>query len=426
MAEARTTATARGARPRTEQFRLLAVGTSWPPETFIGNLFRGLADAGAAVTIACDAEPRADWLPHERVDWLRTHPRKGSASARMARTALATARALAVGWDDARSFGEYARSRSSWPERLRAWDGLLPYAGRRWDLVYFPWNTAAIAHLPLFDAGSPVIVSCRGAQVNVAPHNPERQSIRDGLGATFERAAAVHCVSEAVLLEAVRCGLDRRKAFVIRPAVDEVFFAPPRSRASADVLRVTTTGSIIWRKGFEYALQAVRHALDRGAGVRLDIVGDGPERQRVLFTIDDLGLREHVRLLGNLPPDRVRERLHDSDAFLLSSLSEGISNAALEAMACGLPVVTTDCGGMREAVTDGVEGFVVPVRDADAMGRALARLAAEPEARLRMGKAARDRVVRQFTLKRQIGEFMALCARACRSGSSDPHLHGGT
>jgi len=94
--------------------------------------------------------------------------------------------------------------------------------------------------------------------------------------------------------------------------------------------------------------------------------------------------------------------------FLLSSLSEGISNAALEAMACGLPVVTTDCGGMREAVTDGIEGFVVPVRDPEAMAEALLRLWKDPELRRRMGEAARERVLREFRLDQQISAFLAL------------------
>ena len=118
--------------------------------------------------------------------------------------------------------------------------------------------------------------------------------------------------------------------------------------------------------------------------MRFEIIGDGPDRQRVLYTIHDLGLQECVRLLGKLAPDEVLHRLQQADAFLLSSLSEGISNAALEAMACGVPVVTTDCGGMREAVTDGEEGFVVPVRDAESMANALMKLAGDAGLRERM------------------------------------------
>ena len=94
--------------------------------------------------------------------------------------------------------------------------------------------------------------------------------------------------------------------------------------------------------------------------------------------------------------------------FLLSSVSEGISNAALEAMACGLPLVTTDCGGMREAVRDGIDGFVVPLRDPRAMAAALARLARDEGLRQTMGNAARQRIVEHFSIETQIARFQAL------------------
>jgi glycosyltransferase involved in cell wall biosynthesis len=140
----------------------------------------------------------------------------------------------------------------------------------------------------------------------------------------------------------------------------------------------------------------------------LEIIGDGPEHQRLLYTIQDLGLEGSVRLRGRLSPTGVRQRLQAADAFLLSSLSEGLSNAALEAMACGLPVVTTDCGGMREAITDGIEGLITPVRDAAALALALERLWQIPDLRQRMGEAGRRRILSDYTLKRQIDQFVDL------------------
>src|SRR5262249_52987224 len=168
-----------------------------------------------------------------------------------------------------------------------------------------------------------------------------------------------------------------------------------------------------------FALTAVARLAERGVPVRFEIIGDGPERQRVLYTAHDLGLGGSVGLLGGLDPERVRDRLRSADCFLLSSLCEGISNAVLEAMSCGLPVVTTDCGGMREAVRDGEDGFVVPVRQTRAMSDALAALAADAGLRRRMGASARERVVSDFGLDRQVGRWGALCRAAAerRSGA---------
>jgi glycosyltransferase involved in cell wall biosynthesis len=292
----------------------------------------------------------------------------------------------------------------------------LPLAGRPADVIYFPWNSAAISHVRLFDLGIPVLVSCRGSQVNIGPHDPGRMELRDGLRVTFSRATAVHCVSGAIEAEATMHGLDRAKSRVIHPAVDpEVFRPPERARRGTGPWRVVAVGSLSWKKGFEYALRAIRLARDAGTDLELEIIGDGVDRQRLLFGIEDLGLSGCVRLSGKLPAEGVRERLQNADMFLLSSVSEGISNAALEAMAAGLPVVTTDCGGMGEAISDGVEGFVVPTRDVTQMAAALGRLAAHGELRLRMGAAARARVLGEFTLDRQVRAFAELLeeVRAC-------------
>jgi colanic acid/amylovoran biosynthesis glycosyltransferase len=170
-----------------------------------------------------------------------------------------------------------------------------------------------------------------------------------------------------------------------------------------------TTGSLVWVKGYEYALQSIRHLVDQGIAVQFDLIGEGPERQRILYTIHDLGLEGRVHLHGRLSPEEVRDKLQQADAFLLSSLSEGISNAALEAMACGLPVVTTDCGGMREAIRTNVEGIIVPVRESKEMSQALATLWDDTELRTRMGQAARKRVLQEFTLSQQVNNFASLC-----------------
>ena len=113
-------------------------------------------------------------------------------------------------------------------------------------------------------ARAPAVISCRGSQINVAPHNPERAAMRDGLAATFARAAAVHCVSAQIRDEATRYGLDPGKAVVIRPAVDPELFQPAVSSPSGSSpllpsppapLRLITTGSVLWRKGYEMCIR---------------------------------------------------------------------------------------------------------------------------------------------------------------------------
>ena len=395
--------------------RITFVGISWPPETFIERLIKGLIQAGAEVTVACEKKPVANWLPHRQLRWIYAPSWQGSLPARLIRTGRMRIGSLTKGSNDIRLFKIYVGQEQSWRKRVQSWHKLLPFAGHRPDIIYFPWNSAAISYLPLFDLGCPVVLSCRGSQVNVAPLGPQRIQLKEEMAQTFQKATAVHCVSEAILNEATKYGLDPQKANVIRPAVDPEFFSPrPEAANDSDTFRITTTGALIWRKGYEYALQSIRSLKDRGISLHFNIVGAGPERDRLLFTIRDLDLVDVVSLHGHKSPQRVREFLQSSDVFLLASLSEGISNALLEAMACGVPVVTTDCGGMREAVTDGVEGFVVPVRDVDAISAALQTLCEDQQLRMRMGKAGRQRVEKSFSLSRQVDQFLLLCEQTAQ------------
>lgn len=395
-----------------KKLRVLIVGLAWPPETFIARLLEGLTAAGVDVTIANSQRPGGDWARNERLHWLATPAWKGFAAKRLLRLVWLLLCAALRSVKDVKIFARYVRRVQSRKEKWQVWNRLLPFSGRCWDVIYFPWNSAAIAYLPLFELSSPAVISCRGTQINVAPHNPGRAALFEGLRTSFQQAAAIHCVSAAIKQEASKYGLDEAKATIIYPAVSPIRFQPdvtqpPPAQTS---FRVVTTGALLWNKGYEYALLAISRLVQSGVAVSYDIIGDGPERQRLRYTIHDLGLEAHVCLHGSLTPDEVRRQLQEADAFLLSSFSEGVSNAVLEAMACGLPVVTTDCGGMREAVTDNEEGFVVPTRDPEASAMALAKLAADPALRTRMGQAGRARISQQFDLAQQIKQFVALFA----------------
>lgn len=385
--------------------RLLVIGGGWPPETFLERLYHGLADRGIEVTIASSRRPDGSWLGRPNRRWLNAPSWSGSYPLRVASFVALLGRAAIC--SPAATSGLFVRDRISRSGLIEIFKR-LPFAGRQWDLVYFPWNSAAIEAANWFNGLCPMVVSCRGSQVSTAPHNPERAQIRSGLEHSLRLAAAVHSVSRHTRSLAEQYGVDHARLRIIRPAVDEMFFRPSIRCGSVRPAQLVTTGNLIWTKGHEYLLSAIRLLIERGEHVHLDIIGDGPERQRVLYTIHDLGLQDAVTVRGKLAPEAVRDCLQKADVFVLSSLSEGISNAVLEAMSCGVPVVTTDCGGMREAVTDGVEGFVVPVRDPESMAEALGRLINDPGLRRRMGEAARQRILREFTLERQIDQWMEL------------------
>jgi len=380
--------------------RLLAFGISWPPETFLQRKLLGLANAGVEVTAAVRARGRinGDHLPGIRVIAM------GSLTpATFAAIARAPARAAEAAAHVARE------GRGPWRLRARRLRNVAPFVALHPDVVHFEWNSAAIDYLPFLELWrAPVVISCRGTQIFVRPH--VNQGYADLLRRTFEAAAAVHCVCDAIRDEAVAIGLDARKAVVIRPAIDTREFTPG-PHAAGPVLHLVAVGALNWRKGYEYALATLRRVLHHGVAARLSIVGAGEELHRLRHAIDELALHEHVVLCGTLAPVQVRELLRTADVFLHSSLGEGISNSVLEAMACGLPIVTTDAGGMREAVTDGREGFVLAARDVDGAARAIERLARDADLRRAMGARARDTAERRFSLQDQVTAFKALYER---------------
>src|SRR5262249_28548176 len=121
----------------------------------------------------------------------------------------------------------------------------------------------------------------------------------------------------------------------------------------------------------------------------LVLIGEGPEAPAIREEVRRRGLEEHVRFLG-LQTD-VEDLLPGSDLFLLTSISEGIPVTLIEAMGAAIPVVATGVGGVGEVVDDGVTGLLSTSGDDARLAEQILRLAREPEARERMGRAGRDR-----------------------------------
>lgn len=384
-----------------ERLRLLVIGVGWPMETFIERLVVGLAASGVVVTLATVGSPTfppREWLAQHRLTWSNDAAR----------------------WTT-RGVVELARRRSGADLAALVPTHLLRAVKRRrkelveggFDVIYAPWLSTLVDHPDLLEVPTPVVTSCRGALISIAPWDPSRTGYRKSLERVLDRVDRVHCVSRAIRAEAEQFGLDRRKTAIIHPAVDPAAFSDSESsiRQSAP-LRIVTVGSLIWRKDYETALVATRRAIDLGADVRIDLIGEGPDRQHLQYIADDLGMSDRVAFLGYQAAPAIAGRLRGAGIFLHTSSSEGISNAVLEAMASGVPVITTDAGGMTEAVRDGVDGLVVPIRDHNATAHALVRLATDEGLRSRLGAAGRERVLAEFRLDQQVAAFSELLHEA--------------
>ncbi len=158
-------------------------------------------------------------------------------------------------------------------------------------------------------------------------------------------------------------------------------------------------------------LRAFRIVLDRRPACGLRLLGGGPLRDGLEREARRLGIAEQVEFLG--AGGAVPEFLASLDAFVLSSVSEGVPLSLLEAMATGLPVITTRAGGIGEIVEDGVHGWLCPCSDAAALADAMLR-AIESSNRGAMGARARARVEASFTLEKMTSNYEALFERLGR------------
>jgi glycosyltransferase involved in cell wall biosynthesis len=167
-----------------------------------------------------------------------------------------------------------------------------------------------------------------------------------------------------------------------------------------------TIGRLDPVKNQEALLEAFARLRQRHAGLQLVIVGDGPLRGHLQSRARSLGVAGDVTFTGSRTD--TPELLRSFDVFVLPSVNEGISNTILEAMACGVPVVASGVGGNPELVVDGACGSLYDPADPQTLQQAILPYLGDPALRERQGRAARERVVQNFSLHSMVGRYLAL------------------
>ncbi len=277
------------------------------------------------------------------------------------------------------------------------------------DILHFAFSGIAVQYLPILSAlnmQAKTIVSCRGTGEKVKPIVDSERKKR--LALLFQSVHRVHSVSEDILNTVIHYGLNKKKAFVNRPAIqiENFLFSQRKEPSDSEPYIIVTTGRLDYQKGYVFALLALQYLSDKGKFFEYHILGDGPDREQLQYLIYEFGLQEKVHLHGKVSAQKVCVLLNQAHIFLLPSIYEGISNAALEAMAMGVPLISTNAGGMMEVIQNGVNGVVVPTFNSVAIFDAILYYMDNYQVALAMAKEAYVTIQINHRMEQQIESFI--------------------
>ncbi len=231
----------------------------------------------------------------------------------------------------------------------------------------------------------PVTVTLRGTEVPLAKI-PGRTPL---MLKALEMATKVFSVADSLKQHMLSLGADVNKIEVVGNGIDSDKFFPVKKISARNTLGIMdaspviiSVGGLVERKGFHRVIDVLPELIKKYPElIYLIVGGNSPEggiRDKLESQVDKLGLEKHVRFLGAMPSEQLKTPLSAADVFVLATSNEGWANVFLEAMACGLPVVTTDVGGNSEVVVNDKLGSIVPFGESQALYGALKQALEKP------------------------------------------------
>jgi glycosyltransferase involved in cell wall biosynthesis len=230
---------------------------------------------------------------------------------------------------------------------------------------------------------------------------------------TLDRVDLPVGVSESICARLAETGKCRREPLCIYLSRDAAQFTPPADKSQVrarlgwpmNSIVAIYVGGLVETKGMSELAAAAEGLLKKHPRLKLVCVGDGPQRDRLAGLASRVGRADAVLPAGDVPPEDVSRYLQASDFFVLPSHSEGLPQAILEAMNCGLPIVATRVGGVPEAVLDGQTGLLVDSKDVGQFRDAMERMIVDETFRLAAGRAGLARAREVFDPERNAERF---------------------
>lgn len=389
-------------------------------ETFIVNQIAGMASRGCQVDIFATATGTMARLPDavERYKLMDRVHRLDAPRNYLLRLYRIILLLLTHGW---RSPGAVIRSinvvrygkSAATLGLLYATLTLIRYGTRHYDVIHAQFGTYGPLALRLVETGAlsgEIVTSYRGYDATkYLQANPHAYAALFRMGRLFLP------VSHALARRVVEAGCELARVHVLHSGINCARFQfRERKRAANEETKIVMIGRLVEKKGVRYGIQAIANVLAAGRTLSCTIIGDGPLRGELERLIHKLGVAAHVKMVGPKSHDEVIQVLAQSHILIAPSITatdgdeEGIPNTLKEAMAMGLPVISTLHAGIPELVENDVSGLLVPEHDAAALADRLMRLVDHPESWAAMGSAGRRRIEAEFDTDRLNDELLEL------------------
>lgn len=272
------------------------------------------------------------------------------------------------------------------------------------DIFHVQWAKSIYDWMWVQEFGIKLVLSLRGAHINYSPIADSQLAAT--YKNTFPKVAGFHAVSKAIALEAQKYGATPEKIKVVYSGLDPI--QTTFEKTENHTFKILLVGRAHWIKGYDDALDALKKLKDSGCPFECTIIG-AKDSEELQFQRADLGLENEVHLMGKLPFQAVQQKMMEADLLILSSVEEGIANVVLEAMQLRTLVLSTDCGGMGEVIEEGVNGFLVPIRNPEAMAAAVQKIRQLPfEDKETIRTAAQKTVEARHTISTMVHSMLEL------------------
>ncbi len=242
-------------------------------------------------------------------------------------------------------------------------------------------------------------VSLRGYDINIYPL--KNQNCYSFL---WKKIDKVHSISHSLLEKARKYGLGRNiKQEVIFPAINTNRFKTQKQRVSfknIKTIEILTVARLHWIKGLEYTIEAMGKL--ESINFNYTVIGSGIEYERLMLVINQLNLKDKVKLIGHISHEDILPFYEKADLYVQYSLEEGFCNAVLEAQSMGVLTIVSNASGLSENVVDGKTGWIVPKREPTLLASKIESIISMEDKKINLIRlGAIDRVKNKFDLHRQ-------------------------